>query len=113
MKEITTWVVADADREDTFWPSEAMKQRAWMSDASVYEEADRDPTAFWAKLAREGLHWHKEWDAVYSEAPPYFKWFVGGRLNASYNCLDRHVETWRLNKAAIIGLREPLDEMPM
>ena len=110
MKETTTWVVADPDQEDMFWPSEAMKQRAWMSDPSIYEESDKDPVAFWEKLAREGLHWYKEWDTAYNEAPPYFTWFQGGRLNASYNCLDRHVKTWRRNKVAIIGVREPIDE---
>ncbi|NLE74205.1 MAG: acetate--CoA ligase [Actinobacteria bacterium] len=112
MREIPTWVVADASQEDVFWPSEAMKKRAWLSDATVYEQADKDPVVFWEERAREGLHWFKEWDAGYKEDPPYFQWFLGGKLNASYNCLDRHVETWRRNKVAIIGVREPIDEPP-
>lgn len=112
MRETPTWVVADANQEDVFWPSEAMKKRAWLSDATVYEQADKDPVAFWEERAREGLHWFKEWDTGYKEDPPYFQWFLGGKLNASYNCLDRHVETWRRNKVAIIGVREPIDEPP-
>ncbi|NLG67849.1 MAG: acetate--CoA ligase [Actinobacteria bacterium] len=112
MRKTTKWVVADANQEDVFWPSEAMKQHAWLSDASTYEQADKDPVAFWEERAREGLHWFKEWDTAYKQEPPYFQWFVGGKLNASYNCLDRHVESWRRNKAAIIGVREPIDEPP-
>ncbi len=84
MRKTTKWVVADANQEDVFWPSEAMKQHAWLSDASTYEQADKDPVAFWEERAREGLHWFKEWDTAYKQEPPYFQWFVGGKPNASY-----------------------------
>ncbi len=110
MTETAQWVVKDPTEEDVYWPSKEMKKRAWISDESIYEEAARDPVAFWAERAREGLDWYKEWDEAYKWEPPYFKWFIGGKLNASYNCLDRHVKTWRRNKAAIIGVREPVDE---
>ena len=112
MRQVSKWVVEDADQKEIFWPSDEMKQRAWVGDESIYEEAGRDPVAFWAARAREGLDWFQEWDEDYKEDLPYFQWFIGGKLNASYNCLDRHVNTWRRNKAAIIGVREPTGEAP-
>jgi len=110
VKEPIEWVVKDSENEDVFWPSKEMRKRAWVSDESIYEEADKDPVAFWAKLAREGLDWYREWDEPYKEELPYFKWAIGGKLNACYNCVDRHIKTWRRNKVAIIGVREPIDE---
>ena len=67
----------------------------------IYAEAAADPQAFWAKQA-EDLHWFRKWDTVLEWNEPYAKWFVGGKINVSYNCLDRHLSTWRKNKAAII-----------
>ena len=72
----------------------------------LYEEADRDPEAFWGKIAGE-LHWFKPWKKVLDWNVPWAKWFEGGKLNMSYNCLDRHCATWRKNKAAIIWEGEP------
>jgi len=72
----------------------------------MYAEAAADPLGFWAKQAEE-LHWFKKWDTVLEWNEPFAKWFVGGRLNVSYNCLDRHLATWRRNKAAIIWEGEP------
>jgi acetyl-CoA synthetase len=72
----------------------------------LYEEADRDPEAFWARIAGE-LDWFEPWTKVLDWDVPWAKWFVGGKLNLSYNCLDRHVSTWRKNKAAIIWEGEP------
>ncbi|GAH40528.1 unnamed protein product, partial [marine sediment metagenome] len=110
MSEPTKWVIEDPAERGIFWPSEELKKRAWVSDESIYAEAAKDPVAFWAKLAREGLDWYREWDEPYKEELPYFKWAIGGKLNACYNCVDRHIKTWRRNKAAIIGVREPFDE---
>ncbi len=112
MKDKIKYIIEDAGQKETFWPSEEMKKRAWVSDESIYERADKDPVGFWAERAREGLEWFQDWQETYREELPYFQWFVGGKLNASYNCLDRHVRTWRRNKAAIIGVREPADEPP-
>ncbi len=67
-----------------------------------------DPEGFWSEIARE-LYWYKSWDKVVEGEPPYFKWFVGGKTNLSYNALDRHIKTWRKNKAAIIWEGEPGD----
>ena len=72
----------------------------------LYEDADRDPEAFWGKIAGE-LHWFKPWKKVLDWNVPWAKWFEGGKLNMSYNCLDRHCTTWRKNKAAIIWEGEP------
>ena len=72
----------------------------------LYQEAEKDPEAFWAQIASE-LHWFKPWDKVLDWNCPWAKWFSGGEINLSYNCLDRHVATWRRNKAAIIWEGEP------
>ena len=67
----------------------------------LYAEAAADPEAFWAKQA-DDLQWFKKWDTVLEWDEPFAKWFVGGKINIAYNCLDRHLTTWRRNKAAII-----------
>ncbi|HTK37486.1 MAG TPA: AMP-binding protein, partial [Pyrinomonadaceae bacterium] len=72
----------------------------------LYNDAAADPESFWAKQAEE-LHWFKKWDKVLEWNEPFAKWFVGGKINVSYNCLDRHLETWRKNKAAFIWEGEP------
>src|SRR6266853_3740884 len=72
----------------------------------LYEEADRDPETFWANIARE-LDWFEPWNKVLEWDVPWAKWFVGGKINLSYNCLDRHLHTWRKNKAALIWEGEP------
>src|ERR1700736_2880634 len=72
----------------------------------VYKESVENPETFWGRIASE-LHWFKKWDRVLEWKCPWAKWFVGGQINLSYNCLDRHVKTWRKNKAAIIWEREP------
>jgi acetyl-CoA synthetase len=72
----------------------------------IYNEAAADPEAFWASVA-ENLHWFKKWDKVLEWDEPHAKWFVGGKINAAYNCLDRHLDSWRKNKAAIIWEGEP------
>ncbi|HEX4133192.1 MAG TPA: acetate--CoA ligase [Bryobacteraceae bacterium] len=72
----------------------------------LYEEADRDPEGFWGKIAGE-LEWFQPWTKVLEWNVPWAKWFVGGQLNLSHNCLDRHVASWRKNKAAIIWEGEP------
>ena len=90
----------------TFPPPKAFRDQAVASDEGVYAEAARDPEAFWARLAGE-LEWSRPWTTVLDWQPPHAKWFVGGQLNVSVNCLDRHVRGARRNKAAIIWEGEP------
>lgn len=75
----------------------------------LYQQAQANPEQFWAELAERELHWFKQWDQVLDWQPPFARWFVGGQLNISYNCLDRHLTTWRRNKAALIWEGEPGD----
>ena len=72
----------------------------------LYKKAADDPEMFWAEQAEE-LDWFKKWDQILEWNEPHAKWFVGGRINIAYNCLDRHLKTWRRNKAAIIWEGEP------
>jgi len=76
--------------------------RLWPSKkyAELYHRSMRDPESFWSEEARK-LDWYKTWDRVLDWELPYARWFVGGRLNACYQCLDRHVKTWRKSKVAI------------
>jgi len=89
-----------------FPPSDVFRAAANISDPGIYERAARDPEAFWSGFARE-LEWSTPWHQVLEWTPPYAKWFVGGKLNASVNCVDRHVRGPRRNKAAIIWEGEP------
>ncbi|HUK34467.1 MAG TPA: acetate--CoA ligase [Vicinamibacterales bacterium] len=101
---------ADLLREDrSYPPSDEFRTRAVVHDARVYDEAAKDPDAFWARLAGE-LEWSRPWTTVLDWQPPHAKWFVGGQLNASANCVDRHVRNGRRNKAAIIWEGEPGDK---
>ncbi|MDJ0688610.1 MAG: acetate--CoA ligase [Xenococcaceae cyanobacterium MO_188.B32] len=75
----------------------------------LYQKAAADPAKFWAELAEQELHWFQKWDKVLDWQPPFAKWFVNGKINISYNCLDRHLTTWRKNKAALIWEGEPGD----
>jgi acetyl-CoA synthetase len=75
----------------------------------MYRRSLEDPHGFWSELAFE-LHWFAPWTQVLDWRPPFARWFVGGTTNISYNCLDRHLTTWRRNKAAIIWEGEPGDQ---
>jgi acetyl-CoA synthetase len=101
--------IDDLLREDrSFPPSDAFRAQANVSDPGVYDRADRDPEGFWEGFADE-LEWFSRWTKVLDWKPPHAKWFVGGTLNASVNCVDRHVRGPRRNKAAIIWEGEPGD----
>jgi acetyl-CoA synthetase len=89
-----------------FPPAEAFRKAAHVSSEAIYEEAARDPQAFWARWAGE-LTWYRKWNKVLEWKPPHAKWFIGGELNVSVNCLDRHLATPRRNKAALIWEGEP------
>ena len=96
-----------------FSPSPEFSQNAHIKSLEdyqhLYEKAKANPEQFWAELAEQELHWFDKWDKVLDWQPPFAKWFVNGKINISYNCLDRHLTTWRKNKAAIIWEGEPGD----
>jgi acetyl-CoA synthetase len=77
---------------------------------ALYERAREKPEEFWGELAGKELHWFEKWSNSFEWAPPFAKWFAGGKINASYNCLDRHLATPRKNKIAILWEGEPGDQ---
>src|SRR4029079_1360025 len=91
-----------------FPPSKAWRDGARINDEGVYARAAADPEGFWAAFATE-LEWIQPWTQTLDWQPPHARWFLGGRLNVSVNCLDRHVRTARRNKAALIWEGEPGD----
>jgi acetyl-CoA synthetase len=93
----------------TFPPPEAFKRDALIVDAEIYDEAERDWQGFWAQQAANLVTWFEEWHTILEWDLPFAKWFVGGKLNVSYNCLDRHVEAGRGDKVAYHWEGEPGD----
>ena len=96
------------DEQRVYPPPEDFRNQAWVRDESIYREAEADPEAFWAAQA-ERLDWTRRWDQVLDWKPPFARWFVGGKLNASVNCLDRHLAQGRGDRPAILWEGEPGD----
>ena len=92
----------------SFTPPESFRAAAAEREAAIYERAAADPEAFWEEQAR-GLTWSRPWDRVLEWEPPHARWFTGGQLNASVNCIDRHLDGAMRNKAAIVFEGEPGD----
>ncbi len=107
MSEDTKTISSVMAETRIFQPPESVSRQAYISSLEeykeIYQKSVADPEGFWGKLA-EQLHWYRKWDTVLEEnfAAGEHQWFVGGKLNVSYNCLDRHVTSARKNKAAII-----------
>jgi acetyl-CoA synthetase len=96
----------------TFKPDPAfVKQANWnrRKAAELRELGEKHPKRFWAKMAKENVTWFSPWKKVLDWKPPFAKWFVGAKTNVSYNCLDRHLDGPRRNKAAILWEGEPGD----
>jgi acetyl-CoA synthetase len=95
-----------------FPPPEEFAHKAHISSLAQYEalwiRAKDDPEGFWGEQA-QSLHWDKRWEKVLDWQAPFARWFVGGKLNAAYNCVDRHCEGPSRNKAALIWEGEPGD----
>ncbi len=112
--EITPQVNIDSTLHEIrqFEPPKEFSERAHIKSREeydrIYTDSVKDPEKFWGGIASD-LHWFKKWDKVLEWKTPWAKWFVGGQINLSYNCLDRHVQSWRRNKAAIIWEGEPGD----
>ena len=100
------------EEERTFDPEEDFVKKAVVSDPAIYEDARKDPENYWAHCAGK-LDWFKKWDTILEWDPPNAKWFTGGTINASYNCVDRHIKNGLRNKAAIIWEGEPGDKRTM
>jgi acetyl-CoA synthetase len=93
--------IAELLDQELFEPPREFVEKALVSDEALYEEAARDPQAWWEKQA-EALDWFERWDTVLDESEaPFYKWFTGGKLNASHNALDRHVEAGRGDRVAL------------
>lgn len=96
-----------------FEPPAELSAEAQVASLEQYRElqarAAADPEGFWADLAERELDWFEPWTQVLDWQPPFAQWFVGGKLNITHNCLDRHLRTWRRNKAALIWEGEPGD----
>ncbi len=97
------------NEQRTFPPPSDFVASALAVDRSLYDEAEADYEAFWARYARELVSWSKDFDTVLDWQLPFAKWFVGGELNLSYNCLDRHVEAGKGDKVAFHWEGEPGD----
>src|SRR5213592_3338647 len=98
------------DEQRRFTPSDAFKAQAHVRDTSPHERARRDPEGYWADWAKQ-LEWSRPWDRVLEWKPPHAKWFLGGKLNASVNCLDRHVRAGKSGRVALIWEGEPAGEV--
>jgi len=92
----------------SFSPPDSFRKGAHISDGTVYTAAAQNPEAFWEAQAKE-LLWYKPWNKVLDWNPPHARWFTGGKLNISANCVDRHISSARRNKAALIWEGEPGD----
>ena len=94
--------------QQVYEPPEEFAKNANIQDPEIWQKAAEDYEGFWESWARE-LHWFEEWDQVCNWDPPFVQWFVGGKLNASYNCLDRHIEDGRGDKQALIWVGDEPD----
>lgn len=114
MSQPTPNIESVLHEERVFPPPENFSANAHIRSMEEYErlwqEAHDSPEEFWGHMAETELHWFKRWDTVLKWDPPHAEWFSGGMINISYNCLDRHLESWRRNKAAIIWEGEPAGE---
>jgi acetyl-CoA synthetase len=108
-------IVSMSEDKQIYEPSDAVKLKAYIKNLEeyqkLYQRSTKDLNGFWGECADQ-LDWYKKWDKVleWDFTKPEVKWFLGGKLNASYNCLDRHLNTWRSNKVALIWQGEPLEE---
>jgi acetyl-CoA synthetase len=106
MSDVERTIEALLSEQRIFEPPEDFRARAVVNDPSIYERAEADHEAFWAEQASR-LSWFEPWNTVMEWNPPWVKWFLGGKLNVSYNCLDRHVEAGGGDKVAFYWEGEP------
>ncbi len=113
MAEEKKTITSMLDEKRVFKPPQEFSKKAYVGSMNEYEalykKSEDDLENFWAEQA-EMIHWYKKWDSVLEWKPPFAKWFAGGKTNIAYNCLDRHLENGRADKAALIWQAEPLEE---
>ncbi len=98
---------------ELYYPSQEFKKKAWIKSQAIYKKAAKDPIEFWEKLAQE-LFWWKKWERSFKHEPPYFKWFLDGKINITSNIFEKNtIGFGRIkNKPALIWEPEPLDQKP-
>ncbi|MDZ7860166.1 MAG: acetate--CoA ligase [Candidatus Krumholzibacteriota bacterium] len=114
MSEEKKTITSMLDEKRKIEPSEEFSSNAYVKNLdeykAIYNKSKEDLEGFWAEQAEEYIDWSKPWDKVLDWKPPFAKWFQGGKLNISYNCIDRHIENGRGDKKAIIWEGEPEDD---
>jgi len=98
-------------KDDLYYPTEEFRNKALVKDKKIYQEAGKDPIKFWEQIAKE-LFWFKSWEKAFEHEPPYFQWFVGGKLNITSNIFEKNHLGWEKikNKAALIWEPELVTE---
>jgi acetyl-CoA synthetase len=97
-------------KDGLYYPDENFRETTVLKDEKIYLEAGRDPIKFWENLAK-GIHWRTKWTKAFVHEPPYFKWFIDGKLNITENCLDQQLSVNK-DKIALIWEPEPTTEAP-
>ncbi|SVA89745.1 uncharacterized protein METZ01_LOCUS142599, partial [marine metagenome] len=108
MTDLNADIEALLTENRTFLPPPEFVRQANVNDPLIYEQADANFEEYWSNWATQ-LDWFKKWNETLDWNPPFAKWFINGKLNVSYNCLDRHLQSGRRNKAALIWEGEPGD----
>jgi acetyl-CoA synthetase len=109
MSELPAEIEDYLTEDRTFPPSEAFKEQSLVAGTFLYDEADQDFEGFWARQAADLLDWDSDWDTILDWDLPFARWFVGGTLNVTRNCLDRHVEAGNGDRVAYHWEGEPGD----
>jgi len=98
---------------ELYFPTKEFQKKAWLSDKKIYKKAEKNPILFWEKLAKE-LFWFKSWKKTFEHRPPYFKWFLGGKINITSNIFEKNPLGWDKikNKVGLIWEPEPITDKP-
>ncbi|PIZ01225.1 acetate--CoA ligase [bacterium (Candidatus Gribaldobacteria) CG_4_10_14_0_8_um_filter_33_9] len=96
---------------ELYFPTKEFQKKAWVKNAKIYKEAEKDPVKFWENLAAQ-LFWFEKWEKPFVHQPPYFQWFVNGKINITSNIFEKNLQGWEniKNKAALIWEPEPIEQ---